>query len=296
MRARAEPYLVPKRDAVNHAGWHLRTPLGEEPLRGEVIHWDYQTRLSLVAAVSVDRRSILADCGLDDPSVLEVQVFAHSSHTNAREMVASVRVPPQSTYDLAVEIDLFGQSLGGRLTLETLLVVQEPIPLVPIAARRSASILWRQSHHTHLEGEGARFPTDAYSFVSVVPESPHAMWKLTIDDSDPERSFMACVRLALNTDAAEVQNLLAGTSPEQSEPLVRTIRWDVLRQLIYFGLRSDWIHDVRVDSSDPSLAGVIIGTIWSVFPHDPPSAVRARLGQSPHTIESAIQEYARLAR
>ena len=296
MKARAAPYLVPTPESVNHAGWHLRTPLGEVPLGAEVAHWDYQTRLGLVAAVSVDRRSILDQCKLGDATTLEIQVFAHSSHTNARGLASAIEVPPQAVYDLAVEIDLAGHTLGGRLTLETMLVARAPEPMAPIAAQRAGSILWRQKHHTHLEGEGARFPTDAYSFSSVFPQAPNALWRLSIDDSDPLRSFMGSVRLALNTDSPEIKALLTGSDPEQSPPLVRMIRWDVLRQLIYFGLRSDWLDDSVPDPEDPSLASVIAGSIRSVFPHDPPSAVCARLIEAPDVVEIAIQDHERLAR
>lgn len=293
MKARAEPYLMPDPGAVDHGGWHLRTLAGEEPLGADVLHWDYQTHLSLVAAVSVDRRSILDTCMLGDDTALDVQVFAHSSHTNARMLITSVPVPAQDSYDLAVEAELPGDTLGGRLAIDTLVVAQRPVPLGPISAHRQGSILWRQRHHTHLEGEGSRFPTDAFSFAVVFPDAKNAMWRLSIDDSDPERSFMASVRLALNTDSPAVQALLAG---EAGDPLVGMIRWDVLRQLIFLGLRSDWLDDVRSDPEDPSLAGVVTAAIRAVFPHDPPTAVRARLIQTPHAVESAIQNHERLAR
>ena len=93
--------------------------------------------------------------------------MARSSHTNAELLAARLDVPLSDTFDLAVELCLEGHELGGRLTLETLLVATSPKPLGPLAPQHPGSILWRRTHWSDLEGAGAQFPTDTIDFSST---------------------------------------------------------------------------------------------------------------------------------
>src|SRR5690625_776198 len=126
MRVPVVPFLTPPEAAISHGGWSLNTVDGDIDLPSEIPHWDYQTVLALAAPVSVDRRTVTETCQLDWESGLAVLVMARSSHTSTELVAARLNVPLNETFDLAVEIKLEGRQLGGRLTLETLLVLTHP--------------------------------------------------------------------------------------------------------------------------------------------------------------------------
>ena len=140
-------------------------------------------------------------------------------------------------FDLAVDIQLNGAALGGRLTLETLLVVTAPRPLDRLAPQHPGSIIWRDSSWTDLEGVGTQFPTDTLDFKAVGLD-PDAGWQFRIDLSDPEARFMSSARLTLNSGHAAIVRLLAGAKDEGTEQLLRTLNWDVTRQMVLRGLGS----------------------------------------------------------
>ena len=128
MRVPIVPFLTPPASAISHGGWFLTTVDGDRQLPSELAHWDYQTVLELAAPVSVDRKAVTEACELEWHTGLAILVLARSSHTNAEIVAQSLDVPARDVFDLAVELSLDGAELGGRLTLETLLIVTDPKP------------------------------------------------------------------------------------------------------------------------------------------------------------------------
>lgn len=293
MKTKVAPFKTSPDSAVRHAGWHLVTNEGEEPLGEDVRAWDYQTTLTVSAAVSIEREELLRRCELHDASDLRVIVLAKSDHTNARGVVASVEVPHQARYDLAVTAVLPGHSLGGRLDLVTQLVALSPVGETPLSAQRRGSILWQTRHRTHLEGAGSRFPTDAADFAVVRPQLKNAAWFLQVDTTDPELSFMSAVRLTLNSGLGEVQRLLAGSGDADVKLLMRTIRWDVTRQLIDAALDWDAIEDSPADFDATTVSGVLRSLLAQVWPHESPSLLRHRRSDDRQLFETEIQHFAR---
>lgn len=269
MKVPVSPFLTAPSDAVRHGEWLLATADGDAPLPKELTHWDYQSTLELMAPVSVDRRLVTTACDLQWASGLEVIVMARSNHTNAEVLAARLEVPQADIFDLAVELRLPGDELGGRLTLETLLVVTDPLPTSRLAPQAPGSIVWRESHWADLEGVGTQFPTDTIDF-SIAGLDPRAGWKFKIDLSDPETRFMSAARLTLNSGHPAIGRLLAGAKDEGTEQLLRTLHWDVTRQLVQAALSSEAVISSELEPDGTSVTAVLrnlLGRIWPI--HSP---------------------------
>jgi hypothetical protein len=294
MRATVVPYLQPPVGTVNHSGWRVVDSTGDSPLASDLPHWDYQAVLALAAAISIERETALQHCQLAHDTELAVIVTARSDHTNAHGAIADVAVPPQRRYDLAVEAVLPGHSLGGRLELMTALVVTRPRPLGPLAPRRPGSILWQTRQRSNLEGSASRFPTDAADFRESRPSQARSAWHLHVDTTDPDASFMSAARLTLNTASEAIRRLLAGHRGPDTHLLLRTLRWDVTRQLVMCALSSEDIEDSPADHESTTVAGVLRSLLAQIWPMDPPSAIRERWRQTPEQLELQIQHHAHL--
>lgn len=289
------PFRTPPDNAVSHGGWLLKSTEGDVALPKEVPHWDYQTALELAAPVSVDRRSVTETCRLDFDSGLAVLVMARSNHTNAECLAARLDLPMNDTFDLAVDIVLEGAELGGRLTLETMLVVTDPRPLDRLAPQHPGSILWRTSHWTDLEGVGTQFPTDTLDFKAVGLDA-EAGWQLRIDLTDPEARFMSAVRLTLNSGHPAIERLLNGGRDDGTEMLLRALNWDVTRQMVQAALMSDDVAALDFDPETTSVAGVLRNLVGRIWPLESVATLRHWHKNDPARIEVHLQHHARLLR
>ena len=291
MKVPVVPFKTPPTDAVSHGGWHLSSPEGDSPLPPELSHWDYQTTLSLAAAVSVDRSRILHECALGPSTALRIMVTARSTHTRSEHTVADLLVPTQETFDLAVEVELAGNDLGGRLTLETFLVVSNAKPMDDLSPFRPGSILWRSKQRTHLEGNRAQFPTDAADFRTTHPRSPDAAWELRIDLTDEEALFLSAARLTLNAANEAVARLLSGAKDESTSQLRRTLSWDVTRQMVDVAMGSDHILGLDFDPEAITVGGVLRNLLAQIWPQESTLTVRKWWLEDRSRIETHLQHH-----
>ena len=287
MKIPVAPFLVPPASAVDHNGWRLETDGGDVPLPAEIDNWDYQTRLDLAAALSVDRAQVIATCELHESSRITVVVNAHSSLTRSEQCVLTADVPSQDSFDLPLRVSLPGAELGGRLTLKTLLVVSDPVPESELAPNLPCSILWRVQHTTLLQGVGSQFPTDSIGFSKFLHLDNRAGWQLKIDLSDLEAQFLSVARLTLNSDLETMR--IAGASSDSSGQLRRTLAWDVARQMVYMALLDDDILSLEVDPDATSVGGILRNLIETIWPRESPQTVRHWSREDPSRIETRLQ-------
>lgn len=290
MRVPVVPFLTPPDEAIRHGGWTLSLTDGEEELPREIPHWDYQTVLELAAPVLVDRGAVTAACQLEWDSGLSVLVIARSSHTKAEIVAAKLDVPLSETFDLAIELQLDGRELGGRLTLETLLVSKTPKPIGPLAPHHPGSILWRRSHWSSLEGIGAQFPTETIDFTAT-GRDPRAGWALHIDLGDPEALFMSSTRLILNSGHPAIGKLLRGEKDDGTSQLLRTLHWDITRQMIHAALQSDEVAGLDTDPETVSVAGILRNLLASVWPLHNVVTLQNWFHNEPSRIEVHLQDH-----
>jgi hypothetical protein len=290
MRVPVVPFLTPPEAAVSHGGWFLTTTDGDIPLPNEMPHWDYQTVLEVAAPVSVDRRAVTESCQLEWESGLAVLVMARSSHTNVELVAARLDVPLSENFDLAVELILEGHQLGGRLTLETMLVSTEPRALGPLSPKHRGSILWRRVHWTDLEGVGAQFPTDTVDFAQSGRDA-RAGWELHVELGDPDSRFMSATRLTLNSGHPAIGKLLRGEKNEGTDQLLRTLNWDVTRQMVYLALQSEEVAVLDVDLDALSVTGVLRNLLGAIWPLESVVTLRQWLTSEPSRIERHVQHH-----
>lgn len=287
------PFLTPPETAISHGDWLLSSPEGDVVLPKEVPHWDYQTTLELAAPVSVDRRVVTEECHLDWSTGLAILVMARSNHTNAELLGARFEVPMSDTFDLAVKFQLAGDELGGRLTLETLLVVTDPMPLDRLAPQHPGSIVWRQRRWSDLEGVGTQFPTDTMDFKATgLPAD--AAWQFRLDLSDPNARFMSAARLTLNSGHPAIARLLAGAKDPATEQLLRTLNWDVTRQMVQSALECDDVEGLDVDFEATSVAGVLRNLLARIWPTVSTATLRQWRKSDPARIEVHLQHNSKL--
>ena len=113
--------------------------------------------------------------------------------------------------------------------------------------------MWRPSRWTDLEGVGAQFPTDTVNF-SETGRDPRAGWELRVDLTDPDARFMSAARLTLNSGNAAISRMLKGEKDDRTDQLLRTLNWDVTRQLVFLGLETEEVTSLEVDSDALSVA------------------------------------------
>ncbi|MDO9486377.1 MAG: hypothetical protein Q7K25_09995 [Actinomycetota bacterium] len=293
MKLPVVPFLTPPHEAISHGDWLLTTAGGDVALAKEVPHWDYQTTLELAAPVSVDRQAVTDACQLERTSGLAVVVMARSNHTNVERVAARLDLPMNDAFDLAVQIRLDGAELGGRLTLETLLVVTEPKPQSHLAPQRPGSIIWRRSTWTDLEGSGTQFPTDTMDFMTAGLD-PNAGWQLKIDLSDPDARFMSATRLTLNSAHPSVVRMLGGVRDDGTEQLLRTLNWDITRQMVQVAIASDDVCQMDMDPDGTSVAAVLRNLLSRIWPTESTIVLRRWLEHDPGRIEVRLQHFSRL--
>jgi hypothetical protein len=264
---------------------------GGTPLPPLLEAWDYQSELKLFGGLSVDRQGLLLESRLAPQSRLQVLVLARSSSTKVERCVARLDVPELDQYDLALHIPLTGDWLGGRLTIETLLVTTDPFPLMSGGASEPGSILWSEHHSTVLEGLGGLFPTDTEAFSVTRPSHRDAPWVLSVDQGDLEALFAASVRLTLNTDVPSVARLLAEPERDESVRLGRILELDVTRQLVSIAIGSDEILARPVDKDATSLGDVLRLLVSRVWPNASTATLTRWREREPERIELDVHQF-----
>lgn len=291
MKFDVAPFLQPSPSAIRHSGWEQQSSAGTIPLPLEMEHWDYQTDLALTAKISLDLKRIADDCGLDAGSRFRLIALARSSKTPVETKVSDVPIPAgQGSRDVVLTAIVPGTTSGGRLSIETLLVVTDAKPVNALGPARPGSILWRDIQHSHLQGIGTQFPTDAEDFSLTRPEVAKAGWKLSVDTSEPEALFLTSVRLTLNTRHPAVTKLLAGNKDAETRQLQRTIDFDVTRQLVDAALASEEILGLDVDWDAVSVGGVLRNLLQQLWPTgEDPQTLHSWYLNDPARIETHVQ-------
>jgi hypothetical protein len=292
MRVPIFPFLTPPDRLIDHAGWQLTMSDGSiSPLPTDLNVWDYQTVLEFTGLLSIARTAVLEACQLGNQSGLSVLVTAHSDWTSTEQTVGLLELGDLDVIDADLRFQLPGEQLGGRLTLNTILVASNPVPEGPLAPAQVGSILWRTQHRTRLQGTTGQFPTDAVDFKKLYPEDPEAGWVLTIEMNDLDALFTSAARLTVNSGHPDIQQLLAGSGDPQADLLSRTMRWDVTRQMVMLALTSDDVLGADFDPEATSVGGILRNLLARIWPDTSPATVVFWWTLDPSRVERRIQSY-----
>jgi hypothetical protein len=267
--------------------WQRHTPEGPVPLTDDVPAWDYLASLALAAVVEVDSDSVREACHLGAASELRLIVTAASSTTKMRGPVA---VLPVTAGPLAVDVRVSGHELGGRLSLETLLVVTAVERIDALSPRAAGSIVWRNRKTSWLEGESARFPTEVSDLGSAPFFTPGALWYVDIQADDLDAAALGAVRLVLNEKHPAVERILAGDSSTEANATLSMLRWDVARQLVAAALESDELIQRGGEFEDETLGAMLAGVLATHWPGESARSLRQLRQTEPARFERELQD------
>ena len=207
----AYPFLVLSADCINETKLLLGRKGDPLSAVGEVFEdWDYNTDLSVLAAIDLDWDAAMAKLECDpDLTTLSCVLSIGTGQgrnprirwTAARETLSAAKSHCQIVHDIR------GLDLSGSLHLQFSLLLADSSGVVSdFAPIKAGSRLWTLEHSVLLEGGGdARFPLESLSFSS----SPHlgnyssAPWYVQWSDGPLQADYSAAVRLLVNTDCTD---------------------------------------------------------------------------------------------
>lgn len=288
MRTNAVPFLLAPAEAVRFTvPWKLRTPSGSAPLADDVPAWDYQTTLMLSAVVEIDTDVVRAACHLGARAELQLIVLATSTNTKMRGPVA---IRPAPNGPVRLEAELVGHELGGRLLLDTMLVVSAIDGVDALSPTTVGSILWRHRKSAWLEGESARFPTEVADLGAAPFFTPAALWFLDIRSDDLDSAALGAIRLVLSDRHPVVARLLAGNQSPETAATMSVLHWDVARQLVSVALDSDEFVERDGVFDDESFGSTLAGVLTSYWPGETPRSLRQLRRTDPSRFERELQD------
>lgn len=283
------PFLVAPANAIEPLDWLLAYAGEAEPLPDRIERWDPQTTLRLSCTVTIDRSAVLAACQLGPSTELTVATSAHSTRTGAETVVGRVQIDQTDSPSQHHEVVIPGESLGGQLTLRTMLCVMRADCPSPLAPSRPGSVIWDSSRRVALEGVGGQFPTETVDFAVVRPEARAAGWDFQIDTSDPGATFIGAARLLLNSAHPGIRRLTEGARDPATKQLERALQWDITRRLITAALNMDEVMDLAANPDADTVAEVLRCAVARVWPGESPRVIRRWWEHDPGRIEREIQ-------
>jgi hypothetical protein len=129
---------------------------------------------------------------------------------------------------------------------------------------------------------------------SATGRDPRAGWELRVELVDPDARFMSVARLTLNSGHPAIGKLLRGEKDEGTDQLLRTLNWDITRQMAYLALQSDDVAALEVDPDALSVAGVLRNLLGAIWPLESVVTLRHWLGHQPNRIEVHLQHHSGL--
>lgn len=290
MRYSVPPFFLPQVETITHSGWSYGDDQGAS-LPRLIEAWDFQAEIKIVAGLAVGIEALRSQARLHRSSRLQVLVVAKSSSTKVERCVLKLDLPELDHYELVLDVVLSGEWLGGRLTIETMVVATVPVPVAPGGATEAGSILWSARHDTVLEGQGGLFPTDSEDFAQTRPRHKDAPWVLAVDQSDMDSLFAGSVRLTLNSGSPAVALMLADPTKEDATKLARILELDVTRQLALVALQSADVLSRPVDHEAVALGDVLRLLVARIWPTASTASLQGWSRDHPERLELDVQQF-----
>lgn len=227
--------ILPHREAdprsIDWGSWWLRVnnvrTEAEEMLEG----WDYATPLSFEIQPSIDEDLFLESTGLPTTPDAEIVALVECINTGYRfedrlgmeELIAGPRK------ELTIEPPL--GTIADKVTMSLVVVLGNNLEGVPddVATHRGARLASSPRQQLRLEGNAARFPTEAVAFSSL--GFPPALWTVQGDFTHAEEPFSSAVRLLINIEHPRSTSLLEASGTEH-ELMQSALEVDLVRQML----------------------------------------------------------------
>jgi hypothetical protein len=285
----ATPYLLPPEEAVEADPW---LTADGAPIPDRLDHWDPFTDIDLVRAITIDADVVRGECRLPEDAALALITTWRSDRTR---LAAAADLVELGTLDGALRVPLTvtipGDSTGGRLELETALVLRSPgTSTSPIAPKRAGAILWTDLQRVALEGSAARFPITVVDFTTIPRLPDSGLWALDWNPEDLDSPLTACMRLLINGSRAELLASVRSGSPDSRSVLLRRfVTYDVARALVAGALANDRFVATPETFEEGTLGRMLYELISLCWPGVPVSSLGRRMVEDAPRLESELQ-------
>lgn len=289
MTRRALPYRIPSEEVVKADAWMLL--LGEEriTLPDVLPDWDYQMDLDLYRPIQVDVDRARVESGLPADAELGLAVVWWSTGSGLRAPGHSVGLARAGTMTIELSPRLRGADLGGRLILDTALVLSRPTSHGgPIAPRRAGSVLWSDRRVVGLQGDAPQFPIAVIDFAKTsFPNG--AAWHLQISGNLYTATMGSLLLLVNERNTAVVTAFQNAAKPRPIDRIVLSaVYTDVARVMLEYGLRDDDFVDEVVFPED-SMGATLMALFNRRFPGRSINDLRLLHRHSPSLFASEVQ-------
>lgn len=225
------PYITPSSDVVASSPWRTQSAFGGEELPDFLPSWSQGSDLTIERELEIDRERLAAIANLPSDVDLAICVVWFSEAARIRRCV--MREPIRTNRN-TIAVNLPGDELGGRVIIETLIVLNRPLKDVePWIAHEVGSVLLRDRVAVTLEGDGASFPIAIVDFAaSIYPRN--SSWFLETS-SDPSNRFSATFQVLVNErDKKLVKAIESSNKTKEQSVLLDELMNGVMAQVIEF--------------------------------------------------------------
>lgn len=232
-KTRLYPHRVASESSILWQSWWLEDSAGIRELPSQLKGWDYSTSFSLRTSIQVVDDEFRESTGLGSDAEIELVMVAESTATGQRLLS---RAPFQVTSShgstrVVASLEVPSGRVAGTLKVYAVVVLGSASRSFQdrVANQPGARLAQSPQQSLALEDSSSRFPTDALDFKQIgFPEAP---WTLLTTFVDLHDSFMATVRLLINTESIAGK---AALDPERGEKVADAIRADIIRLLVAY--------------------------------------------------------------
>jgi hypothetical protein len=225
--------------------------------------------------VTIETDAVHERTGVSPESRLGVAVIWWPDASKLRRAAPPIPIEGSGSVDVELQLQLSGTELGGRLTLQTALVlVDEAHTPQPWIAHRAASSLWSDSVSVRLQGESAMFPMAVVDFADH-GHPANAPWVLE-PPVELNAAAMGSMYLLINKSNAAVRAaVLRADNPRPvDQAILSAMYYDVGRTLVEIALDHDEVAGEQFD--EESFGDVLQGLLLSLFPGEEFMQLRKR--------------------
>jgi hypothetical protein len=287
--SRAYPYRRPPGDVVASGPW-LRVngdSLDELPL--DLPDWDYGTVLHLRRPMRVDGLRAREACGLSPDSAVTLTVVWAAANSALRGQAWQGLVPAVDGAELEIDFELAGDELGGRLDLETGLILRAAGPGTSASApSRPGSVLWREVHSVMLQGDAVLFPLAIVDFEQVRYPSG-AAWHLELSE-DLDSQALGSILLLANKRRPIVTSALqnAGDPTDADRLVLSAVQSEVIRSLVERAV-VDEDFDPEAGYATGTVGALLASVLRATFPDRDLVALRRERAHEPILFTTRLQ-------
>lgn len=280
------PHRAANPMAVRWGSWSVSVAGNPpRPVEDLLDDWDYRSGTEFSIDVDVDLQMLDADTGLDAGSEIRVVGLVDCKATNRRFSATQVVNAERGPTHISLMVPAGSMADEVVISAHVVLACTDGPPRPGVAHRPGSRLADGARHRLILEGDGARFPTDAASFRSL--GIPGSMWSLSTRAESLASMFNSSTRLWVNTDIPETARLLM---QDRDTRMQRFLQIDIARHLL--GVASTLtvgIEELEDNWDEGSLGEVVSNLAESMLRRDLPSLVEL-VRTDPQRLEGLLQE------